>query len=305
MTFPSRSALSAASPPHPAWTGAACMLLAVLCFALLDTVAKHLVVGGMNPLQAVWGRYAFSVIPMLLVAPLLGWGRLATTRPGLQLARGLTLIAATAAMFTGLRWLQLADAYALSYVSPIIVAVLSRYIFGERLARMQQIAIALSFAGVLVVIRPAFVQTGAAVVFPFLMAISYAAYQVLTRIARRSDDALVCVFYASLAGATVLSLVMPFIWQPMPASQWGAFTVMGGLGLIGHWLLAVAANRASPSLLAPLSYAQLVYAALIDLTIFGAIPDRWTVVGAAIILAGGALLWLGSKRLPDGPERVT
>lgn len=278
------------------------MLLAVLCFALLDTVAKHLVVGGTNPLQVVWGRYAFSVLPMLLIPMLMGWGRLATTRPGLQLARGLTLIAATAAMFTGLRWLQLADAYALSYVSPIIVAALSRYVFGERLTRMQHIAIALSFAGVLVVIRPAFVQTGAAVVFPLLMAISYAAYQVLTRVARRSDDALVCVFYASLAGAALLSLVMPFIWQPMPAAHWGAFAIMGGLGLVGHWLLAVAANRAPPSFLAPLGHAQLIYAVLIDLTIFGAVPDRWTLAGSAIILAGGALLWRCSKRLAGSPS---
>lgn len=270
------------------------MLLAVLCFTLLDTVAKRLVVGGMNPLQVVWSRYAFSVIPMLPL--LLGWRKLATARPGLQLARGLTLIAATAAMFTGLRWLQLADAYALSYVSPVIVAVLSRWVFGERLARVQKIAIALSFAGVLVVIRPAFVQTGAAVVFPFLTAISYAAYQVLTRVARRTDDALVCVFYASLVGAALLSLVMPFIWQPMPAVNWGAFAIMGAMGFVGHWLLAVAANRAPASLLAPLSYVQLLYAALIDLTIFGAFPDGWTLAGSAIILMGGALLWWAAPR---------
>lgn len=272
------------------------MLLAVLCFTLLDAIAKRLVVGSVNPLQVVWGRYAFSLLPLLLIPLFSGWRRLATTRPGLQFARGLTLIGATAAMFTGLRTLQLADAYALSYVSPVLVAVLSRYAFGERLNRWQWTALALGFAGVLVVIRPAFAQAGGAIVFPLLMAISYAAYQVLTRVARRTDDATVCVFYASLVGTALLTLAMPLVWQPMPLAHWGWFALMGGFGLVGHWLLAVAASRAPASLLAPLSYAQLVYAALIDLAVFGAIPDGWTLIGSAIILLGGALLWRAARR---------
>lgn len=272
------------------------MLLAVLCFTLLDTIGKRLVVGNMHPLQVAWGRYAFSLLPLLLLPAFSGWARLATRRPGLQLARGLTLVVATLAMFTGLRTLQLADAYALSYVSPVIVAVLSWFVFGERLSRRQHAAIALAFAGSLVVIRPAFAQAGGAVVFPLVMAVSYAAYQVLTRVARRTEDALACVFYASLVGAGALTLAMPFVWQPMPLAHWAWFAAMGGLGLVGHWLLAVAAYRATPSLLAPLAYAQLVYAALIDLAIFGAIPDRWTLVGSAIILLGGTLLWRAAPR---------
>jgi drug/metabolite transporter (DMT)-like permease len=232
----------------------------------------------------------------LLLPALSGWARLATQRPGLQLARGVTLIVATLAMFTGLRTLQLADAYALSYVAPVIVAVLSRFVFGERLTRWQHAALALAFAGSLVVIRPAFAQAGSAIVFPLLMAVSYAAYQVLTRVARRTDDATVCVFYASFVGAALLTLAMPFVWQPMSLAHWAWLVAMGGFGLVGHWLLAVAAHRAPPSLLAPLAYAQLVYAALIDLTIFGAIPDGWTLLGSAIILLGGLLLWRGAPR---------
>ncbi len=270
------------------------MLLAVLCFTLLDTIGKRLVGDNLHPLQVVWGRYAFSFLPLLLLPAFSGWARLATQRPGLQAARGLTLIGATLAMFTGLRTLQLADAYALSYVSPVIVAVLSRFVFGERLTRWQHVALALALVGSLVVIRPAFAQAGGAVVFPLLMAVSYATYQVLTRVARRTDDATVCVFYASFVGAALLTLAVPFVWQPMPVAHWAWFVAMGGLGLVGHWLLAVAAHRAPPSLLAPLAYAQLVYAALIDLTIFGAIPDGWTLLGSAIILLGGTLLWCGT-----------
>jgi drug/metabolite transporter (DMT)-like permease len=130
------------------------------------------------------------------------------------------------------------------------------------------------------------------------MALSYAIYQVLTRVARHSDDAIVSAFYASLVGAGLTTLAMPFVWQPMPATHWIAFAGMGGCGLAGHWLLAVAAHRAPPSLLAPLSYTQLVYAALFDLFVFGVIPDQWTLFGSAIILAAGALLWrarLGSR----------
>lgn len=272
------------------------MLLAVLCFTLLDTIAKRLVVGDIHPLQVVWGRYAFSLLPLLVVPFFSGWRRLATRRPGLQLARGLALIGATAAMFAGLRTLPLADAYALSYVSPVLVAVISRYAFEERLNRWQLTALVLGLAGVLVVIRPAFAQAGGAIVFPLLMALSYAIYQVLTRVVRHADDAVVSVFYASLVGAGLMTLALPFVWQPIPAAHWMWFAVMGGCGLVGHWLLAVAAHRAPISLLAPLSYIQLVYAALIDLSVFGAIPDQWTLVGSAIILTGGTLLWRAAPR---------
>jgi drug/metabolite transporter (DMT)-like permease len=295
------SALSLARGPSPGlsrpkWSGAVCMLLAVLCFTLLDAIAKRLLAGDVHPLQVVWGRYAFSVLPLLAIPFRSGWRRLATRRPGLQLARGLALIGATAAMFAGLRTLPLADAYALSYVSPILVAVISRYAFAERLNGWQLTALAMGLAGVAVVIRPAFTQAGGAIVFPLLMAISYATYQVLTRVARHADDATVCVFYASLVGAGLMTIAMPFVWRPMPPAHWMWFALMGCCGLVGHWLLAVAAHRAPPSLLAPLSYTQLVYAALIDLFMFGAIPDQWTLVGSAIILAGGVLLWRAATK---------
>ena len=294
MTAPPQ--VTAAADPHPARVGALCMVAAVFCFTLLDAIGKHLVVSGVNPLQAVWGRYAFSAAPLLLLPVLAGWRRVATTRPGLQLARGLTLIGATAAMFTALRSLQLADAYALSYVSPLIVAAMSHRVLHERLTRWQWAALLVSFGGALVVIRPAFAQAGIAIVFPLLMAVSYAAYQVLTRVARRTDDATVCVFHASLAGALLMSLLMPFVWEPLPLVVWGWFAAAGTLGVVGHWLLAVAANRAPPSLLSPLIYLQLLYAALLGFAIFGSIPDGWTIIGSTIILAGGALLWLVAPR---------
>ena len=267
------------------------MLFAVLCFTLLDTIAKRLVIGDVHPLQVVWGRYAFSLLPLLVIPLRSGWRRLATRRPGLQLARGITLIGATAAMFTALRTLPLADAYALSYVSPVIVAVISRYVFAERLTRWQLTALALGLAGVLVVIRPAFAHAGGAIIFPLLMALTYAIYQVLTRVVRHDDDAMVSAFYASLVGAGLMTLALPFVWHPMPATHWIGFAFMGGCGLAGHWLLAVAANRAPPSLLAPLTYTQLIYAALFDLFVFGVIPDQWTLIGSAIILTAGAMLW--------------
>ena len=295
MTLRIRASLPGAGGAAATWTGAVCMLFAVLCFTLLDALAKRMV-GDVSPLFIAWGRYAFSLLPLLLFVPMLyGWRRLATAQPRVQFARGMTLIVATASMFAGLRLLPLADAYALSYSAPILVALLSRYAFAERLSRRQWTALAIGFAGVLITIRPAFLQAGGAIVFPLLMAASYAIYQVLTRTARRTDDALVCVFYASLVGAVVLTAALPVVWSPIPLEYWASFMAMGALGMIGHWLLAVAANRASPSLLAPLSYVQLAYAALLDLAVFGLIPDRWTIVGSAIIVLGGLLLWYPPK----------
>ena len=114
--------------------------------------------------------------------------------------------------------------------------------------------------------------------------------------ARHTDDAMVSAFYASLVGAGLTTLAMPFVWQPMPVAHWMWFALMGCCGLVGHWLLAVARIALRHPCSPPIELHRTCLAALFDLFVFGEIPDQWTLAGSAIILTAGALLWRAAPK---------
>jgi drug/metabolite transporter (DMT)-like permease len=137
-----------------------------------------------------------------------------------------------------------------------------------------------------VVVRPgtgAF-QPGAAWVL--LSSSSWAIASILTR--RMSGaDAATTLLWSSVTGLLVLSALLPASFV-VPAAWEVLFCVV--LGLVagsGQFLMVQAYRHAGAALLAPLSYGQMVYAVVLGWLVFGALPDGWTLAGAAIIIASG------------------
>ncbi|MBI1206571.1 MAG: EamA family transporter [Azospirillum sp.] len=295
MTLPPPS-----SPDRPE-LGIPLMLLTALCLTLLDSCAKS-VTGQVSLPMIAWARYTSSAVILLLaVAPRHSVvGLLRTRRLGLHMLRGLTLVGATLFIFASVKYLPLTDTYAITFVTPMLVAVLSVPILGERVRPAQWLAIFSGFAGVLVVIRPGFGSITWPVVLPLLMASSYAIYQVLTRITGFTDPPLTALLYTNLFGAVVLSIAAPFFWSWPAPETWAALIGTGLLGTIGHLCLIKALSVAPASLLAPFSYSQILWGLLIGYLWFGNRPDPATLIGAALVVASG--LWLG--RLGTAPTPV-
>jgi drug/metabolite transporter (DMT)-like permease len=94
---------------------------------------------------------------------------------------------------------------------------------------------------------------------------------------------------------------MPFIWKtPSAPLAWAVMGVMGVVASLGHWLLILAHQRAPAGILAPFIYTQIIYMMLLGYFVFGDVPDRYTLIGAAIVIASGLYLLyrqkLGAKR---------
>lgn len=266
------------------------MLFAVLSFVLLDGSAKYLSAELSTP-QLVWARYSFSLFLMAAFLPWLGWRRLVLTkRPVAQIGRGMLLVCATASIFTGMRFLPMAEAYAISFVSPAIVAALAIPILGERVSAARWLAIGAGFVGVLVVIRPGAGAISWAAVFPLAMATFYGLYQIMTRVLGPVDSPLTTLFYTMLVGAIVSSLVVPFFWQIPTPGALAIMVWMGFIGLIGQLALIRAFAHAPASLLAPFAYTQIVWATIVGYLVFGDIPDVATAIGSIIVIASGLLL---------------
>ena len=269
-------------------TGIALMCGAVTCFALLDATAKFLNLH-MNTLEVVWARYTGAfVFPFMLSNP---WTRpelLITRRLGMQMGRSVLLLASTLCNFAALRYLQLDQALALSFSTPFFVAALSGPILGEWVRWRRWTAIGVGFLGVLVVIRPGTGSIHPAAVLSLSAALCYALYAITTRILARTDSNETTLFYSNIVGALALIPVLPFVWTtPHDPLIIGLMFAAGALGAFGHYLLIAAHRLAPAAVLSPFIYTEIVLVIILGFVVFGDVPNRWTLVGASIVIASG------------------
>jgi len=266
-------------------------LLAGLCLSSLDATAKYLVRD--HPLfLVVWARYAGQ---MLVVTPF-AWQRAGpgfwrTRRPWMQLLRSTLLLVATICFFGGLRYLPLAEASAIIFLAPIFVVVLSGPMLGEDPSRARWIAVITGFIGILILARPGSAIFHPAALLLVVAAVCNALFFVLTR-KLVGENAYTTLFYSALVGTVGLSLALP--WEMGDsAAGWREALMLLLLGLlagVGHWLVISAYSMAPASSLTPLAYLQIIWATSYGYLIFGQLPDRWSGLGMAVVVASG--LWL-------------
>jgi len=264
---------------------------AVACFAFLDTTAKYLNLY-MDTLQVSWARYMAAFLLTLVISNPLTHPRLVrTSRPWLQITRGLLLLASTIFNFLALRWLQLDEALTIMFSQPLLVAILAGPLLGEWVGWRRWLAIGTGFVGVVVVTRPSFGGIHPAAILPFAAAISLAFYAIATRSLSRTDSNETTLFYSNMVGALALTPVLPFVWTT--PTGWFLVVLMlliGALASFGHYLLIAGHRHAPASVLAPFMYTQLVWVIGLGYLVFVNVPQAWTLVGAAIVVGSGLYL---------------
>jgi len=282
--------MTQASHAHPL-RGVLLIMLAVFMFSSMDTLAKHMLKREAYPISPlIFARYGVHLLFMIaLLAPRMGLNLVRTQRPGLQVLRGLLLVGSTGFFYLSLTYLPLAEAAAISFVGPVLVAALSGPLLREHIGRRQWTAIGFGFLGVLIIVRPGGGVFTWHAVFPLICALLFALYQVLTRKLAGRENALTTLFFTALVGALLTALPLPFTWQTPTALQLAFMIGIGTLGGLGHFLLIRAVEHASPAALAPFVYTQLVWSTLLAYLAFGEFPDSGSLIGMLVIVAGGLL----------------
>jgi len=276
----------------------------VLCFTLLDTTIKYLTHFVPVPVL-VWARWSIQVLATLLwLGPGAGWALVRTRRLPLHLVRGAILLCSSLCFVTVLRYLPLADATAINYSTPILVALMAAFILKEKLTRARIGFVLAGFAGMLLIVRPGSeILTGAALL-AMASAGLYATFQILTRMLA-GEDPKVLLFIPSLVGMALMTGMLP--WLEFPAQvawQHVLMLVVGSIvGTLGHFLFILAFRRAPASGLAPFTYLQLVWATLLGWIVFGDFPGVYTLLGMGVIAASGLLLALHEQRRVVVPPR--
>jgi drug/metabolite transporter (DMT)-like permease len=277
------------------------LVAAVSTFSILDTIAKYLSATYPVPM-IVWARYVFHVLFMLFVlAHSVRWGLVRSRRPVLQVVRGLVLAASSMFFFSALARLPIAEASAITFVSPLLLTAMSVWFLRERVRLSAWVAVCVGFVGVLIIVRPGGAVFQPAALLALATAACFATYQLMTRKLAGVDSTIATLFIGAAVGTAVMTLVVPFFWK-LPESAWHAllFVVMGILGAAGHFVLIRAFEYAPASVLAPFVYAQLVMVLLLGYLVFGAFPDAASLAGMAIIVASG--VWIATHQTRVAPR---
>ena len=278
----------------------ALFILSGLFLSSLDATAKVLIQH--YPVWwVVWARFTGHV---LIVIPL-AWGKVGpdfwrTGQPLLQLGRSSLLLAASIMFFSALRTMPLAEASAISFLAPIIIVVLSGPLLGEVVPRARWAAVAVGFAGVLLVTRPGSAAFQWSALLMLGMAFFNALYQLLTR-KLRGDSAYTTLFYSAMVGTVAFTGMLPFL-DPHPLPGIGdasLFLLLGLLAGLGHWCMITAFLQAPASQLSAFGYLQMVWPLGFGWMLFGQFPDQVSIVGMLTILAGGVWLAWQERRRPQ------
>jgi len=242
-----------------------------------------------HPLMITFGRY-FS--GFLLVAPAL-FTRFASTRsqvPAFYLLRSGGGVASTTCIFIGAAHLPLADVTAISYASPFFALMLAALFLGEKVRGARWGAVALGFTGALLITRPTPESFQIMALVPFAAALTIAIEVTCARFIAQRDSIGTAMVWTNGVGLLMTLCLLPFIWGVPTWEQAGLIFLISLITVSGQVLMITAMSQGEASLLAPLFYSTLVYAALFGWLVFGEIPVAWTWAGAALIMVSG--IWL-------------
>lgn len=285
----------------PRITGIALMVASMVFFTLLDATAKHLV-QSLPPIVAVFGRYAVAFVLSLAIVLRKGGPLLIATRyPLLQSLRGVLLMTSTILNFIAVIYLQLAQTAAIFFTIPLWVCALSVPFLGEHVGLRRWIAVGIGFCGVLVIMRPGTASFHWAMLLSIAASFCGAVYNIVTRKVGGRDRAETSLFYVGFVGALAAALPLPVLWKTPQGIEWLLIAWMGIAGTIGHFMLIQAHRLAPASALAPFMYTQIVWMILVGYAFFGDVPDLWTLVGAAIVVASGLFVFAGEARPQKAP----
>ncbi|MGQ0659673.1 DMT family transporter [Sphingosinicella sp.] len=253
-------------------------------------------------------RYCFGALGLaVVVAAAHGRAGFVLPRPSLQFGRGLAVAFATICFFMAVMALPLADATAIQFTSPILTALLSPLVLGERTRPATWGATLLAFAGVLVVLRPNVLELGAVALYPLGAAFGMSWLMMLNRKAAGLAPIAVMQFLLAAIAApliVVAAAALHLFGGPTFTIGWPGWIVVAKclavavFATLGHTLIYAAATRASASTVAPMTYVQLLVAAGIGWWLFREAPDLATFGGAALIILGGLWLWWTQKDPP-------
>lgn len=276
-------------PRHtPALRAALWMLGAVVTLSTMAVAGRELA-GKLNTFQILFFR---SLVGVMVVAVLLhrtGWLQLRSKALGVHAVRNASHFAGQACWFFALGVIPLSEVFAIEFTTPIWTALLAGVVLGERMNRMRMAAVALGFAGVLVILRPGIAVVSVGAVAALGAAFAYAIAHMMTKKLSGSDSPLSILFYMTAMQLPLgLAASLPD-WRWPTSAQWPWLAVVAITALVAHYCMAKAFRLADATVVVPLDFLRLPLIALAGWLLYGEVVNAWVLLGAGLVFVG---IWL-------------
>lgn len=278
------------------------MLVATAFIAATTVLAKALgtdVLGpALHPLQISHGRFVFALMTFGTAALIM---RPKLRRPNLKLHvlrtffgwGGITMI------FGAVAFMPLSDATAISFLNPVFAMMLAFPLLGERVGPIRWGAAAIALAGALILLRPGSGGIQPAALIALAAAVVLGLEVIMIKKLASTEAPFQILLVNNAIGLGISSLAVLPVWQPPTPAQWLALAGVGVAMATSQTMFVNSMARADTSLVLPLTYVTLIFAALFDLIFFSVWPDYVSIIGAAVIISGAALLaWREARMRP-------
>jgi drug/metabolite transporter (DMT)-like permease len=285
------------APAQSLARGAALMILSSLAFAIMGAciqICARTLPNGM----VVFFR---NVSGLAFLSPILirgGREVLRTTHLKEHIFRGAAGLSSMYCFFYAIAHMRLADATLLNYTLPLFIPVVEAFWLGEPMPARLGAPLALGFLGVVVVLRPGSgVVTGAAV-FGLLAGFLSAVAQTGVRRLTRTEPTVRIVIYFAIMGSTLSALSLPFVWVTPAPAVWAIIVLLGLSATTGQLLMTRAYSHAPAAQIGGFVYTGVLFAAFLDWFRLGLPPSSGFFLGAALVMASGALMFRLASRGP-------
>ena len=278
--------------------GAVYMILSVLFFSFMDILIK--VTDEYDVGQIMFFRALFGLVPIFFLIPKNRMKNFYKTKNiKLHFYRSFFGAIAMAAIFIGLRNLQLAEVTALAFSGPLWVVLFSMFFLSEKIRLKRWIAVGLGFIGVIIISKPGFNNLNFYYIYPIIFCIGFAGVSILIRkLTLAGESVWLIAFYFSLVSGLGGLLTIPFgVWKMPSTYDFILLILIGLLGGIANLLLTQSYKLAEVTLTTPLKYLSLVIAIIFGFYFFEEIPSIYTLSGAALIVVSSAIIFIRESQL--------
>ena len=278
--------------------GAVYMIVSVLFFSFMDILIK--VTEEYDVGQTMFFRAFFGLIPIYFLIPKEKITDFYKTKNfKLHFYRSFFGAIAMAAIFIGLRNLQLAEVTALAFSAPLWVVVFSMFFLSETIRLKRWIAVGLGFVGTIIISKPGFDNLNIYYIYPIIFCIGFAGVSILIRrLTLAGEPVWLIAFYFSLFSGLGGLITLPLGRWIMPNTyDFILLILIGLLGSIANLLLTQSYKLAEVTLTTPLKYLSLVFAIIFGFYFFKEIPTIYTLSGAGLIVVSSAIIFFRENEL--------
>ncbi len=267
--------------------GIVMMLAGIAGFAVMDATIKWLTAE--YPVPQVVALRSWFGLPILIMLALREGGlpALRTKRPMVHIGRYLLVLLLSLSFFWVLSMMKLVDAIAIAFAAPIIITALSVPLLKEAVGPRRWVAIAIGFCGVLIMLRPGMGVFQWASIAALGSAVVYALLMITTRAFKSTESTASLMLYPQLGMSLTGLLMVNYFWVTPTPQDLVLFALAGFFGSIGVMCLTHAFRMAPAAAIAPFEYTALVWATALGYLVWGELPDKFTLVGALVVIASG------------------